>query len=282
MNLSLESSVSNLNLGTGTPTKVANKNTSGLAVTQDNIRDLNRVTAFRHFCELHLIPLYRNIFGEHDFTILTMLPHINNYLRSEISLKNSSNNNIDNKPQNVGKGLSAAQQLYDRYECTIENCLKIVASQLKIAVVIDIFLDIAMKSMRTHEFDVTRDMVQIMRNKDKKCDDILINYGVTLHDYIKPLHLYQYLCNLGFIPGHITGSDLFNIVDHILDKKESFTPVPLPSTYCVSKYLSLLGFIETLSICISKGIVDKLAGSKWSEHDIKTEVIEHLILYKLQ
>ncbi|EEA07638.1 filamin/abp280 repeat family protein [Cryptosporidium muris RN66] len=282
MNLSLGSSVSNLNLGMGMPKKVANKNTSGLAVTQDNIRDLNRVTAFRHFCELHLIPLYRNIFGEHDFTILTMLPPINNYLRSEISLKNSSNNNTDNKPQNVGKGLSAAQQLYDRYECTIENCLKIVTSQLKVADIIDIFLDIAMKSMRTHEFDITRDMVQMMRNKDKKCDDILINYGVTLHDYIKPLHLYQYLCNIGFIPGHITGSDLFNIIDNILDKKESFTPVPLPSTYCVSKYLSLLGFIEAFSVCISKGIVDKLAGSKWSEHDIKTEVIEHLILYKLQ
>ncbi|OII73833.1 uncharacterized protein cubi_03630 [Cryptosporidium ubiquitum] len=278
---------------------------SGVAVTQDNIKDLNRVTAFRHFCELHLIPLYKQVYGNEDFSTMLMLPFskalfteqdellrgleiietkdggiigggiISNQLISGQELiENSGEELIKGK-----KGYLASQSTHERVECKINNCLKIVVSQLKMNIASAIFIQLASKSMKGFEFDITRELVNYKRITND--DDILKNYYVTEFDYIKPLQLYEYLTSTGIIPGHISGNDMHNIVEKVLSSRDEYLPKQLPVTYKYSKYLSFPGYIETLSMCIAKGIVRKLSGSLWSEGDIKTEVIEHLVLFNL-
>ncbi|KAF7458247.1 Filamin/ABP280 repeat-containing protein [Cryptosporidium felis] len=261
----------------------------GVAVTQDNIQDLNRVTAFRHFCELHLIPLYKSVYNNVDFSRMLMLPFSKS---SSISISYNDNDDIlrglevgefDSLEREIiireKKDYIANQSTHEKVECKINNCLKIVVSQLKMSIASGIFIQIASKSMKGFEFDITRDLVE--HKKASNDDDILKNYNITEFDYIKPLHLYEYLSEIGIIPGHITGGEMHEIVDKVLTSREEYLPKQLPVTYNRSKCLSFPGYIETLAMCISKGIVRKLSGSLWSEGDIRTEVIEHLVLYNL-
>ncbi|KAH8583390.1 apicomplexan specific coiled coil [Cryptosporidium sp. chipmunk genotype I] len=271
---------------------------SGVAVTQDNIKDLNRVTAFRHFCELHLIPLYKQVYGNEDFSTMLMLP-FSKVLSTEqdellrgidiidlkdggaasinpkLTSKDDSNKDlIENK-----KSYLRNQTTHEKVECKINNCLKIVVSQLKMNIASAIFIKLASKSMKGFEFDITRELIEFKRISND--DDILKNYYVTEFDYIKPLQLYEFLTNIGIIPGHISGNEMHNIVEKVLSSREEYLPKELPVTYKYSKSLSFPGYIETLSMCIAKGIVRKLSGSLWSEGDIRTEVIEHLVLFNL-
>ncbi|PPS97955.1 Filamin/ABP280 repeat containing protein [Cryptosporidium hominis] len=271
---------------------------SGVAVTQDNIKDLNRVTAFRHFCELHLIPLYKQVYGNEDFTTMLMLP-FSKILSSEqdellrgldaIDLKDSGGTCINSEEifgDNSNKELIenkkrylSNQSTHEKVECKINNCLKIVVSQLKMNIASAIFIQLASKSMKEYEFDITRELVEFKRITND--DDILKNYYVTEFDYIKPLQLHEYLTNIGIIPGHISGNEMHKVVEKVLSSREEYLPKELPVTYKYPKSLSFPGYIETLSMCIAKGIVNKLSGSLWSEGDIRTEVIEHLVLFNL-
>lgn len=275
---------------------------SGVAVTQGNIKDLNRVTAFRHFCELHLIPLYKQVYGNEDFSAMLMLP-FSKVLYSEqdellrgLDIERSEGrgkrglvglgsdggeDGLLGSSKKGGGGYLTSQSTHEKVECRVSNCLKIVVSQLKMNVASAIFIQLASKSMKGFEFDITRELVEFKRTSSGGGDDILKNYYVTEFDYIKPLHLYEYLTDIGVIPGHISGNEMHNIVEKVLSSREEYLPKQLPVTYKRSKCLSFPGYIETLSMCIAKGIVRKLSGSLWSEGDIRTEVIEHLVLFNL-
>ncbi|KAJ1609059.1 coiled coil-containing protein [Cryptosporidium canis] len=272
--------------------------TPGVAVTQDNIKELNRVTAFRHFCELHLIPLYKQVYGSEDFSTMLMLPFSkilysehDEFLRGLDIDPNDGRmsgirgsilglgDNADNGLLGNKKGYLTSQSTHEKVECDVNNCLKIVVSQLKMNIASAIFIQLASKSMKEFEYDITRELVEFKRKSND--DDILKNYFVTEFDYIKPLHLYEYLTNVGIIPGHISGNEMHSIVEKVLSSRDEYLPKQLPVTYKRSKSLSFPGYIETLSMCIAKGIVRKLSGSLWSEGDIRTEVIEHLVLFNL-
>ncbi|KAH8740580.1 hypothetical protein FG386_002162 [Cryptosporidium ryanae] len=213
------------------------QNITGVAVTQDNIKDLNRITAFRHFCELYLIPLYRKVYSNIDFTTMRMLAYTktNSYIEQDENLfkeiseskKNtvSSSGNSDNNNSCNDSSITSNPSTHEKVECKIDNCLKVVISQLKMNVASSIFLKLASKSMKEFEFDTTRDLIEYKKlNED---NDILKNYSVTEFDYIKPLYLYEFLKDIGIIPGHISGSDMHSIIEKILTSREEYLPVRL-------------------------------------------------------
>ncbi|KAK6590596.1 hypothetical protein RS030_142195 [Cryptosporidium xiaoi] len=234
---------------------------TGVAVTRDNIKDLNRVTAFRHFCELYLIPLYKKVYSNIDFTTMRVLPYMKTqtYIEQDENIPkemSESNENEDNSSGNSNGGTDSSiinsQSTHEKVECKIDDCLKIVISQLKMNVASSIFLRLASKSMKEFEFDITRDLIEYKKlNND---NDILKNYSVTEFDYIKPLYLYEFLKDIGIIPGHISGSEMHNIIEKILTSREEYLPVGLPVTYKQTKCMSFPGYIEVLAMCIAKGI----------------------------